>query len=97
MADLPLNPAPAEPPQISIAWQRTRRLSLQLLLAWFLITFPTVFFARELSSLTLFGWPLPFYLVAQGAVLGYVAIVGLYAWRMQREEQRQTGNQGQQS
>jgi putative solute:sodium symporter small subunit len=88
MADQPLTPAAAESPPTSLAWQQTRRLSLQLLLAWFLITFPAVFFARELSGLTLFGWPLPFYLVAQGTVLGYVAIVGLYAWRMQRLERR---------
>jgi putative solute:sodium symporter small subunit len=96
MAELPLTPAPAERPQTPLAWRLARRLSLQLLLAWFLITFPAVFFARELSSLTLFGWPLPFYLVAQGAVLGYVVIVGLYAWRMQRLEQCLAKDQGQQ-
>jgi putative solute:sodium symporter small subunit len=65
-------------------WRRTRRLTLQLLLVCFLVTFGVIFFARELSGLTLFGWPLSFYIAAQGATLIYVAIVAVYAWRMQR-------------
>jgi hypothetical protein len=32
--------------------------------------------------LSVFGWPLSFYLAAQGASLIYLAIIGVYAWRM---------------
>jgi putative solute:sodium symporter small subunit len=63
-------------------WQHTRRLTVWLLLAWFLVTFGIIFFARELSSVTLFGWPFSFYMAAQGTVLIYVMIVAVYAWRM---------------
>lgn len=49
---------------------------------WFFVTFATIFFARELSRFTLFGWHFPFYMAAQGTVLIYVAIVAFYAWRM---------------
>ena len=65
-------------------WRETRRLTLQLLLAWFFVTFGVIFFARELSGATLFGWPVPFFFAAQGATLIYLFIVGFYAWRMQR-------------
>jgi putative solute:sodium symporter small subunit len=70
---------------------------LQLLLVWFLMTFGVIFFARELSGLTLFGWPLSFYMAAQGATLIYVVIVAVYAWRMQRldETLKDDGTDGQ--
>ncbi|NVD99800.1 DUF4212 domain-containing protein [Massilia sp. BJB1822] len=65
-------------------WRQTRRLTAALLLAWLLTGFCAVFFARELSGLTLFGWPLSFYMAAQGASLVYLAIIALYTWRMRR-------------
>lgn len=65
-------------------WRATRRLTAVLLLAWLLTGFLAVFFARELAGLTIFGWPLSFYLAAQGASLVYLALIGIYAWRMRR-------------
>ena len=69
-------------------WRSTLRLTAILLLAWIATGFLAVFFARELADLTLFGWPLSFYLAAQGASLAYLAIVGIYAWRMRRLDRR---------
>lgn len=63
-------------------WVRTGRLTLQLMLAWFGATFGVIFFARELSVFTFFGWPLTYYLVAQGTVLLYCAIILIYACKM---------------
>ncbi|MYN43661.1 DUF4212 domain-containing protein [Pseudoduganella sp. FT93W] len=65
-------------------WQRTRRLSMQLLLLWMVTGFGAAFFARELATLNLFGWPLSFYLAAQGSSLVYLGILAYYAWRMRR-------------
>jgi len=65
-------------------WDKTRRLTAVLLLVWLLTGFGAVFFARELAGLTIFGWPLSFYLAAQGASLVYLALIGIYAWRMRR-------------
>jgi len=73
-------------------WQRVRRLTFILLACWFAITFGMIFFARELSTITLFGWPLSFYMAAQGAILVYLLIVGVYAWRM-RQLDRMAGNE----
>ncbi len=69
-------------------WRGTRRLTAILLAAWLATSFLAVFFARELAGLTIFGWPLSFYLAAQGASLVYLAIVGIYAWRMRRLDRR---------
>lgn len=64
-------------------WRRTRRLTAGLLLAWAVVGFAPVVFARELS-VEVFGWPLAFWLASQGALLGFCAIVVVYARRMQR-------------
>ncbi|KQW52050.1 MULTISPECIES: DUF4212 domain-containing protein [unclassified Roseateles] len=64
-------------------WRRTRRLTAWLLLAWGLVAFVPVYFARELS-IELFGWPLAFWLASQGALLGFCAIVIVYARAMRR-------------
>ncbi|GAB3539241.1 DUF4212 domain-containing protein [Noviherbaspirillum agri] len=65
-------------------WQRTRRFTFTLLAIWFIATFGMIFFARELSHFSLFGWPFSFYMAAQGLTLLYVVLVALYARRMRR-------------
>jgi putative solute:sodium symporter small subunit len=72
-------------------WRSTRRLTALLLVLWLATTFCTVFFARELAEYRLFGWPLSFYMAAQGAALVYLAIIGGYAWRMYVLDQRLAG------
>jgi putative solute:sodium symporter small subunit len=52
------------------------------------VTFAAIFFARELAGLTLFGWSVSFYLAAQGALLVYLAIVGIYALAMRALDAR---------
>ena len=72
----------------AVHWQRTRRLTMILLALWLATTFGTVFYARELAALTVFGWPLSFYLAAQGASLAYLAMIGAYALIMDRIDRR---------
>jgi putative solute:sodium symporter small subunit len=69
-------------------WQRTRRLTFALLAVWLAASFCSVYFARELAGFTVFGWPLSFYLAAQGAALIYLAILGAYAAGMRRFDRR---------
>lgn len=66
-------------------WRRTRRLTAALLAAWAVVGFAPVYFARELS-VEVFGWPLGFWLASQGALLGFCAIVIVYARCMNRLE-----------
>jgi putative solute:sodium symporter small subunit len=75
-------PSAMVPDRARIHWERTRRLTGILLAIWFFVTFSVIFFARELSHLSLFGWPISYYMAAQGATLVYVIVVGFYAWRM---------------
>ena len=66
----------------AVHWARAQRLILVLLGLWLATGFGTVFFARDLDRFSVFGWPLSFYMAAQGASLIYLAIIGVYAWRM---------------
>lgn len=73
-------------PTTDSAWRDNRRLTLLLFLLWLIPTFTVIFFARELNHWTLFGWPVSFYMAAQGLTLLYVVIVAIYAWRMNRAD-----------
>lgn len=65
-----------------------------LLAAWFVVTFGVSFFARELNAV-MFGWPLSFWVAAQGALLVYMALVVLFAHRMGRiDEERDDAPRG---
>jgi putative solute:sodium symporter small subunit len=65
-------------------WRRTRRLTFFLLAIWFLVTCGVAMFARAMSGITLFGWSLSYYMAAQGAMLVYLVIIGVYTWRMSK-------------
>ena len=65
-------------------WRRNLRLTGVLLVVWFLAGFVAVFFAREMQVFNFFGWPFSFWMAAQGALLVYLLIVGLYARAMHR-------------
>lgn len=69
-------------------WHHTRRLTLWLSGIWLVVTFCVIFFARDLYGFKLFGWPVSFYMAAQGILLIYVAIVAVYAWQMRRLEDK---------
>lgn len=89
-----MNPSPANLAPAAVYWRRTKRLTLSLLGIWFLVTFVAIFFARQLDRVTLFGWPLSFYMAAQGVMLLYLLIVVIYAVLMRRaERQLQTENE----
>ena len=63
-------------------WRKNLRLTGGLLAIWFVATFGVSWFARDLQSIVILGFPLPFYVAGQGALLIYVILVGYYAYRM---------------
>jgi putative solute:sodium symporter small subunit len=59
-------------------------MTLVLLAIWFVSTFVMGFFARELATINFFGWPLSFYMAAQGSMVIYLVIIWYYARAMKR-------------
>ena len=65
-------------------WHKNLVVTAILLGAWFVVTFIEIWFARDLNTMTLLGFPLGFYMSAQGSLAIYVIIIGIYAWYMRK-------------
>jgi putative solute:sodium symporter small subunit len=83
-----------------VFWARTKRLTAGLLAVWLLLNLVGPWFARDLNGLTAFGFPLGFWVAAQGALLLYLVIIVVYVWRMDRlearylEDEKRAGQEG---
>ena len=65
-------------------WHKNLIITAILLFIWFVVTFVEAWYARELNSVSFFGFPLGFYMSAQGSLAVYVILIGVYAWYMNR-------------
>ena len=63
-------------------WRKNLVITAVLLAIWFVVTFVEAWYARELASITFLGFPLSFYMSAQGSLAIYVIIIGVYAYLM---------------
>lgn len=75
-------------------WQRNLRMTAILLAIWFMVTFVVSFYARELSGVTILGFPLGFYMGAQGSLVIYVLIIWFYAKYMNALDQEYDVHEG---
>ena len=69
-------------------------LKAVLLLVWLLVSFVACYFARDLP-VTVGGWQLSYWIAAQGAVLVFIVIVGVYCVAMDHFERQDMAAQGQ--
>ncbi|MBL8452071.1 MAG: DUF4212 domain-containing protein [Zoogloea sp.] len=69
-------------------WRATLRLTSVLLLAWAAASFLPGWFAEDLNAFTFYGWPVGFYMAAQGALIIFLLIVWIYDVWMTRLERR---------
>jgi putative solute:sodium symporter small subunit len=60
-------------------WHRNLVITTILMIVWFIATFVEGWYARELNSITFLGFPLGFYMSAQGSLIIYVVIIFIYA------------------
>ncbi|HLL10315.1 MAG TPA: DUF4212 domain-containing protein [Rubrivivax sp.] len=67
-------------------WRRTKRLTLALGGLWLAVNLAVPWFARELNAWQWFGFPLGYWLAAEGALFVYLAIIVVYALAMDRYE-----------
>jgi len=65
-------------------WSKLLTITFTLLAIWFVATFVVGWYARELNAITFFGFPLGFYMSAQGSLIIYVLIIWYYARYMNR-------------
>ncbi|MCX8115161.1 MAG: DUF4212 domain-containing protein [Burkholderiaceae bacterium] len=65
-------------------WRRNLNITIVLLAIWFVVTFVMAYFARPLAEINFFGWPLSFYMGAQGSLVVYLVIIWYYARKMRQ-------------
>ncbi|HYC48129.1 MAG TPA: DUF4212 domain-containing protein [Burkholderiales bacterium] len=65
-------------------WRKNLVITAILMTIWFIVTFVEAWYARELNSISFLGFPLGFYMSAQGSLIVYVVIIGFYARYMNR-------------
>lgn len=77
----------------SVYWRLTRRLTFSLLMVWVGVTFLLSWYADELNRFVFLGFPLGFYMGAQGTLLVYLLIVAVYCLVMNRLDARHGADQ----
>ena len=60
-------------------WRRTKSLMIVTLTIWFIFSYVVHWFAADLNSVTFFGWPLGFYMAAQGSEIVFVVTLFWFA------------------
>jgi putative solute:sodium symporter small subunit len=65
-------------------WDRTKRLMIITLVIWFFFSFVIHFFVHQLNEIVIFGFPLGFYMAAQGSLIIFVVLIFWFASRQNR-------------
>ena len=58
-----------------VHWERTRRLMIVTLSIWFFFAFVVHWFANALNGISFLGFPLGFYMAAQGSLIAFVILI----------------------
>jgi putative solute:sodium symporter small subunit len=75
-------------------WRKNLVITAILLVVWFVVTFVEGWYARELNDVSFLGFPLGFYMSAQGSLIVYVVLIGIYAWYMNRLDREYNVHEG---
>ena len=74
----------------STHWPRTRNLMWVTLAIWFVFSFLVHWFADSLNAMSFLGFPLGFYMAAQGSLVVFVVLIFWFA-RAQDRIDRECG------
>ena len=69
-------------------WAANVRLIVALLMIWLAVIVLPILFVDQLNQIEILtGFPLGYYMGAQGALIAFVILIFFYAWRMERLDQ----------
>jgi putative solute:sodium symporter small subunit len=71
-------------PRAGEHWRRTRNLMITSLVIWFIFSFGIHFFVGVLNQFVIGGFPLGFYMAAQGSLIVFVALIFWFAWKQNK-------------
>lgn len=70
-------------------WSRTSTLMWTMFALWLFFSFIIHMFVNQLNAIKVLGFPLGFYMAAQGSLVAFVVMLFIFAWRqdgIDREE-----------
>ncbi|MGE0231096.1 MAG: DUF4212 domain-containing protein [Flavobacteriaceae bacterium] len=62
-------------------WSKTKGLMITTLIIWFIFSFGIHFFVSSLNEIVILGFPLGFYMAAQGSLIIFVILIFWFAGR----------------
>ena len=68
-------------------WAKTRNLTMVVLVLWFIFSFVVHWFADALNSMSFLGFPLGFYMAAQGSLFIFVVLIFWLAYSQHKIDQ----------
>lgn len=60
--------------KMDLYWAKTSRLMWIIMILWTFFSFVVHMFATQLNSITILGFPLGFYMAAQGSLIAFVVL-----------------------
>ena len=65
-------------------WSRTSGLMWLMLVLWIFFSFVVHMFVTPLNQIKFIGFPLGFYMAAQGSLIAFVVMLFWFAWRQDK-------------
>jgi putative solute:sodium symporter small subunit len=69
-------------------WRENQRLIVILLVIWFCVTYIPVIFVNQVNSIVIAGFPLGYYMGAQGSLIVFVVMIFYYAFAMNKLDEK---------
>ena len=69
-------------------WSATRMLMVFMLFLWFIFSFVVHLFVDSLNTIEILGFPLGFYMAAQGSLIAFVVMLFWFAYAQDRIDRR---------
>ncbi|MBF0329326.1 MAG: DUF4212 domain-containing protein [Nitrospirae bacterium] len=67
-------------------WAYSVKLTIYTLIVWAVVTYGCAAIAGSLNSIVIFGFPLGYYMGAQGSLIIYVWLIFNYAFKMNKAD-----------
>jgi putative solute:sodium symporter small subunit len=65
-------------------WKKTKGHMLMTLVLWFFFSIVIFLFGAEINSMSFLGYPLAYYMTAQGSLLAFVIIIFWFANKQEK-------------
>ncbi len=65
-------------------WERTRNLTIIVLVIWFVFALLVHWFAKSLNGVSFIGFPLGYYLAVQGSLIIFVLLIFFQNWQQDK-------------